>query len=345
MTSTPTFIQACRGQATPHTPIWLNRQAGRYMPEYHRIKGDLTSKEFFLHPARAAQMTLVAQKLLEVDAAILFTDLLPILELLGLELDYKTGVGPVFANPLQEAERINNLPGYEVDTSMACIAETIGLIRADLPADIALIGFAGAPFTLASYAVEGKGGGNKEMVKRLMHDAPELWDGLMAALVSLVSDFVDLQVRAGVHAVQLFDSWVGSLAVNDYRRFVAPWTKALIDAIRARAGEEVPIILFGVGNGHLLKDMAMAGPDVMALDWQVSLGETWDALGCRAVQGNLDPCVLLCDESVIEAEAGRILDEAAGRSGHIFNLGHGILPQTDQDKARFLVNKVHELSS
>lgn len=344
MTSIPAFIKACRGEATPHTPIWLNRQAGRYMPEYHRIKGDLTSKAFFLHPERAAEMTLVAQRLLGVDAAILFTDLLPILELLGLELDYKAGVGPVFANPLHEGKRIENLPGYDVDASMGCIAESISLIRADLPRDIALIGFAGAPFTLASYAVEGTGGGNKERVKCLMHDAPELWDRLMETLVKLVSDFVDLQVRAGVHAVQLFDSWVGSLAVNDYRRFVAPWTKRLIDAIRTRAGEEVPIILFAVGNGHLLEDMALAGPDVMALDWQVSLGETWDALGCQAVQGNLDPCVLLCDESVIEAEARRILAEAAGRPGHIFNLGHGILPATDQGKVRFLVDRVHELN-
>ena len=345
MTSPMPFIAACRGEATARTPIWLNRQAGRYMPAYHRIKGDLTSKEFFLHAERAAEMTLTAQRLLGVDAAILFTDLLPVLELIGLDLDYKPGIGPVFSNPLREHKAIEALPGYEMERDMACISECIGLILSELPRDVALIGFAGAPFTLASYAVEGQGGGNKETVKRMMHDAPNLWNSLMKVLVELVSSFVDLQVKAGVHAVQLFDSWVGALSLSDYRRFVAPWTKALIDRIREKAGPEAPIILFATGNGHLLTDMAAAGPDVMALDWQVPLGETWEALGCRSVQGNLDPVVLLCEEAAIESEAQRILDEAAGRPGHIFNLGHGILPQTDEDKVKFLVEKVHEMSS
>ena len=340
MTSAMPFIAACRGEATPHTPIWLNRQAGRYMPAYHRIKGQLTSKEFFLHPERAADMTLTAQRQLGVDAAILFTDLLPILELIGLDLDYKPGIGPVFSNPLRDEHAIKGLPDFDVERDMACIDECIGLILSDLPRDVALIGFVGAPFTLASYAVEGQGGGNKETVKRMMHDAPETWVLLMQTLVDLVADFAELQAKAGAHAIQLFDSWVGALSVSDYRRFVAPWTKALIDRIRERAGPEVPIILFAVGNGHLLKDMVAAGPDVMALDWQVPLGKTWDDLGCRAVQGNLDPTLLLCEETTIAAEAARILDEAGGRPGHIFNLGHGILPQTDERRVRFLVDVV-----
>lgn len=345
MTYSMPFIAACRGQATAHTPIWLNRQAGRYMPAYHRIKGNLTSKEFFLHSERAAEMTLTAQRRLGVDAAILFTDLLPVLELIGLDLDYKPGVGPVFSNPLREEKAIHALPSYEMARDMACISECIGLVLSELPRHVALIGFAGAPFTLASYAVEGQGGGNKETVKRMMHDAPSLWNSLMKTLVELVSSFVDLQVKAGVHAVQLFDSWVGTLSLSDYRRFVAPWSKMLIDRIRESAGPQVPIILFATGNGHLLKDMAAADPDVMALDWQVPLGETWDALGCRSLQGNLDPVVLLCEEKTIEAEARRILNEAAGRPGHIFNLGHGILPQTQEDKVRFLVETVHKASS
>ena len=336
------FIAACRGEATSHTPIWLNRQAGRYMPAYHRIKADLTSKAFFLHPQRAADMTLTAQRLLGVDAAILFTDLLPVLELIGLDLDYKPGVGPVFSNPLRDTKVIESLPGYEMEREMACIRECIGLILSDLPREVALIGFAGAPFTLASYAVEGQGSSHKETVKRLMHDAPDTWDSLMRALVDLVADFADLQVKAGVHAMQLFDSWAGALSVSDYRRFIAPWTKLLIDRIRENAGPDVPIILFAVGNGHLLQDMVATGPDVMALDWQVPLGETWDALGCRAVQGNLDPVVLLCDETTVRAEASRILAEAGGRPGHIFNLGHGILPQTDEGRVRFLVDVVRE---
>ena len=340
MTTAMPFIAACRGEPTQHTPIWLNRQAGRYMPAYHRIKGDLTSKAFFLHPERAADMTLTAQRLLGVDAAVLFTDLLPVLELIGLDLDYKSGVGPVFSNPLREAKVIESLPGYEMERDMACISECIGLVLAGLPREVALIGFAGAPFTLASYAVEGRGGGNKEWVKRMMHDAPAVWAKLMQTLVDLVAEFVDLQVKAGVHAIQLFDSWVGALSLSDYRCFVAPWTKALIDRIRGNAGEHVPIILFAVGNGHLLADMYAAGPDVMALDWQVPLGETWDALGCRTVQGNLDPVVLLCDEKTIATEAKRILDEAGGRTGHIFNLGHGVLPQTDEGRVRGLVEMV-----
>ncbi len=340
MTTDMPFIAACRGEATPHTPIWLNRQAGRYMPAYHRIKGNLTSKAFFLHPQRAADMTLTAQRLLGVDAAILFTDLLPVLELIGLDLDYQSGVGPVFSNPLREAKVIEALPGYEMERDMACISECIGLVLIDLPREVALIGFAGAPFTLASYAVEGHGGGNKETVKRMMHDAPATWGTLMHTLVDLVADFIDLQVKAGVHAIQLFDSWVGALSLSDYRRFVAPWTKALIDRVRENAGPQVPIILFAVGNGHLLSDMAAAGPDVMALDWQVPLGKTWDTLGCRAVQGNLDPAVLLCDEKTIAAEARRILNEAGGRPGHIFNLGHGVLPQTDENRVKGLVELV-----
>ncbi len=333
------FLKACRGEPADCTPIWLNRQAGRYMPEYHAVKGDLPSLEFFKNPDRAAQAALDAQRILGVDAAILFADLLPILEPMGLSLDYKPGVGPVFANPLRSERDIDALVCAPAEEATPYIAETVRNIRSGLPAEIALIGFAGAPFTLASYAIEGRGSQNYVYVKKLMFEAPALWRRLLDKLVGQLESYLALQVASGVEAVQLFDTWAGCLSAADFRNHVLPHTRRLVDSVR-RLG--VPVIYFGTGNAHQLADVASMQPDVIALDWRVSLGATWSSTGCRAVQGNLDPIALFADRKAIAHRTQAILDEAGGRPGHIFNLGHGILPQTPVDNVKFLVDYVHE---
>lgn len=334
------FLKACAAESTAHTPIWLNRQAGRYMPEYHALKGDTPSLEFFKHPEMAAQATLDAQRILGVDAAIMFADLLPIMEPMGLRLDYKAGEGPVFDNPVRSEADVRALEVLPAKEATPYIAETVTNILSDLPAEVALIGFSGAPFTLASYAIEGRGSRNYVHVKRMMYTAPELWRALLDKLVAQVTSYVELQIEAGVDAVQLFDTWVGSLSVTDFRAYVAPHLKKLLDNLRGR----VPIIYFGTGNGHLLDEVAAMSPDVLALDWRVPLAETWDRTGVKAVQGNLDPIVLCADRATVEAQAKIILDSVSGRPGHIFNLGHGIIPETPVDNVKALVEFVHEYS-
>lgn len=335
------FLRACRGEPTDYTPIWLNRQAGRYMPEYHAVKGSTPSLEFFKNPDLAARATLDAQRILGVDAAILFADLLPILEPMGLSLDYKAGEGPVFANPVRTERHVDALVNAPAEEATPYIAQTVRNVLSGLPRDIALIGFAGAPFTLASYAIEGKGSRNYVYVKKLMYQAPEVWDRLMTKLVEQVTSYLELQIAAGVDAVQLFDTWVGCLSVADFRRYVLPHVKALIDNLRGK----VPVIYFGTGNGHLLADVCEAQPDVLALDWRMPLGATWLATGARSVQGNLDPIVLCADRATVAAQARDVLEEAGGRPGHIFNLGHGIIPETPVDNVKFLVDFVHEQSA
>jgi uroporphyrinogen decarboxylase len=337
------FVRACRGESTAHTPIWLNRQAGRYMPEYHQVKGNTPSLDFFKNPELAARATLDAQRILGVDAAIMFADLLPIMEPMGLDLDYLAGAGPVFANPVRTAADVERLRVAPAVEATPYIADTVTNILGSLPKDIALIGFAGAPFTLASYAIEGKGSRNYVYVKKLMYQAPEVWDQLMGKLVTQVTSYLALQIDSGVDAVQLFDTWVGCLSVQDFRQYVLPYLKQLIDNLRSLE-KAVPVIYFGTGNGHLLADTCEASPDVLALDWRVPLGATWDALGLQAVQGNLDPIVLCADRATVARQARQVLDEAAGRPGHIFNLGHGIIPETPVDNVKYLVDFVHEQS-
>ncbi len=335
------FLKACRGEPTDYTPIWLNRQAGRYMPEYHRVKGNLPSLAFFKNPELAARATLDAQRILDVDAAILFADLLPILEPMGLRLDYLPGEGPVFDNPVRTPADVDNLANAPAEEATPYIAQTVHNILDELPEHIALIGFAGAPFTLASYAVEGRGSRNYVFVKKLMYEHEGLWNLLLDKLVDQLASYLKLQISAGVDAVQLFDTWVGALSVTDFRRYVLPHTRRLVEAL----GDAVPVIYFGTGNGHLLVDTLGAGADVLALDWRMPLGETWSRLGCRAVQGNLDPIVLCADRATVASQTQLVLDSAAGRPGHIFNLGHGIIPETPVDNVKFLVDYVHEHSA
>ena len=334
----PIFLDACAGASTPNTPIWLNRQAGRYMPEYHILKGDTPSLEFFKNPELAAKATLDAQRILGVDAAIMFADLLPVLEPMGLNLEYKPGVGPVFENPLRDKQAIEALAVVPAEEGCGYVVETLGRILNDLPKEVALIGFAGAPFTLACYVVEGKSSRNYAHVKRLMYDHEVLWQSLMDKLVDTVADYVQLQIASGAQAIQLFDSWVGCLSLADYERYVAPATRRLMERIQGK----LPIIYFGTGNAHLLDAMYATGPDLMALDWRVPLVATWDRLGSRAIQGNLDPIALCGEPSSMINQAQTLIDEVGGRPGHIFNLGHGIIPETPVDNVKRLVDFVRE---
>ncbi len=331
-----TFLKACRGEKTDHTPIWLNRQAGRYMQEYHDVKGSTKSLDFFKTPRLAAQVTCDAQRILGVDAAILFADLLPILEPMGLRLDYIPGVGPNIENPVRSGADIDAIKIQGAAESMPYIAEAIHLIRNELPADIPLIGFGGAPFTLASYAIEGKGSRNYVFVKQLMYGDAVAWNELLTKITTIAIDYLNYQIDSGVQAVQIFDSWVGCLSPADYLEYVLPHSKRLIENISGR----VPIIHFGTGNPALLPMMAQAGGDVMALDWRAPLVESWDKIGVKSVQGNMDPIVLCADKSSVERKAKELLDEVNGRPGHIFNLGHGIIPETPVENVKALVKFV-----
>ena len=334
------FLKACRGEPVDHTPIWLNRQAGRYMPEYHAVKGDTGSLAFFKDPVRAAQATLDAQRILGVDAAIMFADLLPIMEPMGLELDYVPGEGPVFANPVRSEADVKALRVAPAEEATPYIADTVKNILSGLPEDIALIGFAGAPFTLASYAIEGRGSRNYIAVKQMMYQAPELWHQLLTKLTDQVTSYLELQIDSGVDAIQIFDTWVGCLSIRDFDAYVRPHLQRLLDNLKGR----VPVIYFGTGNGHLLDRVADLAVDVLALDWRTPLRETWERTGVTAVQGNLDPIVLCADRASVLREAKAVLDAAGGRPGHIFNLGHGIVPETPVDNVKALVDFVHENS-
>lgn len=332
-------MQAARGERTERTPIWLNRQAGRYMPEYHALKGQTPSLDFFTNPEMAAQATLDAQRILGVDAAILFADLLPILVPMGLELDYLPGRGPVFSNPVRGAADVARLRNASAEEATPYIAQTVKNVLSGLPADCALIGFGAAPFTLASYAIEGQGSRNYVHVKKMMYEKPEIWNGLMEKLTNQLISYLCLQMDAGAEAIQLFDTWVGSLSIQDFRRYARAHTDRLIQSLKAHR-PDVPLIYFGTGNAHLLPEIAAMGPDVLALDWRTPLAATVAQLKLKAVQGNLDPIVLCADRATIKTQAEFTLAEAGSEGGHIFNLGHGIIPETPVDNVKYLVELV-----
>lgn len=336
------FMKACRREPTERTPIWLMRQAGRYMPEYRAVREKTTFLELCKNPGLCAEVMITAVSRLGVDAAIIFSDLLPILEPMGLDLEFAHGEGPVIHNPVREGEDVDRVRELDSIDSLHFVMETVKLTRAGLPDSIPVIGFAGAPFTLASYAVEGGASRSYLHTKTLMYRDEAAWAALMARLVRAVARYLNAQIAAGAQAVQLFDSWVGCLGPEDYRRFVLPYTKALIAAIVPG----VPVIHFATGNPALLPLLAEAGGNVIGIDWRIELDDAWKAIGHdRAIQGNLDPLVLLADRKEIRLRAQDILRRAAQRPGHIFNLGHGVLPQTPVDNVIALVEAVKDLSS
>ncbi len=335
------FMKAVRREPTDVTPIWMMRQAGRYMQEYREVRAKTSFLDLCKNPALCSEVMCTAVERLGVDAAIIFSDLLPILEPMGLDLEFVAGDGPVIHNPIREASDVDRVHRLESLDSLDFVMETVRQTRMDLPEDMPLIGFAGAPFTLASYMIEGGSSRNYAHAKSLMFQDAGAWDKLMGDLVHSITLYLHGQIEAGAQVVQLFDSWAGCLNVSDYRRYVLPYVQEIIAAVAPRA----PVINFATGNPALLPLLAETRAAVVGVDWRVELGAAWEMIGHdRAVQGNLDPIVLLTEPTEIRRRAAEVLSQAAGRPGHIFNLGHGILPQTDVDNAIALVDAVHELS-
>ena len=335
------FMKACRREPVDSTPIWLMRQAGRYMKEYRDLRAKVPFLELCKSPELVSEVTVTAAERLGVDAAIIFSDLLLIVEPLGLHLEYDKGEGPVISPRLYKPADVDRLREVEPEESLGYLYDAIRQTRAALNPRIPLIGFAGAPFTLASYLIEGGGSKNYRRTKSLMYGDPGAWRALMELLARSLAKYVNGQIVAGVQAVQIFDSWVGCLGPHDYREFVLPYSRMMIEGITPGT----PIIHFGTGNPMLLEAMREAGGDVIGVDSKIELDEAWRRIGYdRGIQGNLDPVVLYADPSYIRARVERILEQAAGRNGHIFNLGHGILPDTPVENVLLLVAMVRELS-
>ncbi len=336
------FMKACRREPVDVTPVWLMRQAGRYMQEYREVRAKTTFLELCKNPQLCSEIMCTAVSRLGVDAAIIFSDLLPILEPMGLDLEFAKGEGPVIHNPVREAPDVDRVLELESVDSLHFVMETVTQTRKDLPADMPLIGFAGAPFTLASYTIEGGSSRNYLHTKTLMYRDEGAWNQLMQRFARAVTIYLNAQIKAGAQCVQLFDSWAGCLGPGDYRRFVLPYVKQIIDNLTPGT----PVINFATGNPALLPLLREAGGDVIGIDWRIELADAWETVGHdRAVQGNLDPLVLLAGQDEIRRRVQGVLDQAAGRPGHIFNLGHGVLQQTPVENAIALVDAVHELSA
>jgi uroporphyrinogen decarboxylase len=336
------FMRACRREPVDATPIWLMRQAGRYMPEYRELRGRVSFLELCKNPALVSQVTVGAAQRIGADAAILFADILLVVEPMGLQLEYNRGDGPAIHPVVRESADVDRLCKLDSTHSLEYVFEAVRRTRADLDPAIPLLGFAGAPFTLASYVIEGGASRSYENTKRLMYRDPGAWHALLQHIARLLAVYLNGQVDAGAQAVQLFDSWVGCLAPCDYREFVLPHTRSVIQSV----SPGVPVIHFGTGTASLLEAMREAGGAIIGLDWRVELDEAWGRLGSDVgIMGNLDPVVLLGDQAYVRGRAKRILAQAAGRPGHIFNLGHGILPQTPVENVIALVEAVHELSA
>lgn len=336
------FMKACRREPVPYTPVWLMRQAGRYMAEYREVRAKTTFLELCKNPKLCSEVMCTAVEKLGVDAAIIFSDLLPILEPMGFDLEFTPGDGPQIHNPVRTAENLDRVGELENLDTLDFVFETVSQTRADLPEDLPLIGFAGAPFTLASYAIEGGSSRSFLHTKKLMYTDPAAWNELLARLSRSITRYLNAQIEAGAQAVQLFDSWVGCLGPHDYREYVLPHVKSIIEGIMLGT----PVIHFGTGNPALLPLQAEAGGDVIGIDWRIDLAEAWKLVGHdHAVQGNLDPLTLLADEETLRSRVQAILNAADNRPGHIFNLGHGVLKETPAENAQRLVKLVQELSA
>lgn len=331
-------MQACRLERTDYTPVWLMRQAGRFMKSFRDIRAKVEFLDLCKNSALAAEVTVMAVERLQVDAAIIFADILLPIEPMGIGLEYLKGEGPHILRPLRTEGDVRALQPVDVQESLGYVIETVKLARQALPAHIPLIGFAAAPFTLASYMIEGGSSKNFQHTKTLMYSYPQLWQQLMDYIADITVRYLNAQIDAGAQAVQVFDSWVGCVSPSDYAQFVLPATKKVFDGLPKTTAK----IHFGTGTAGILDSMKAAGGDVIGLDWRVNLYETWQRLGYNVgVQGNLDPTVLFSDRQEISKQVARIMREADGRAGHIFNLGHGVLPETDEDLVKYLVEEVH----
>jgi uroporphyrinogen decarboxylase len=325
------------------TPVWFMRQAGRYMSDYRALRERYSLLEICRQPDLAVAVTLQPVDVIDVDAAILFSDLLLPFTPLGLEFDFVKGEGPAVDNPVRSAADVDRLRAFEPREALGHVLETIRLLRRELEGRVPLIGFGGAPFTLAAYAIEGGPSTTYSRTKTFMYSEPRAWHRLCERFAGMIADYMTAQIEAGVQAVQIFDSWAGALSRADYREFALPHTRRIFAAL---ADSGVPLIHFGVGTSAILRDLAEAGGDVIGVDWRKPLDEAWAEVGDdRGVQGNLDPALLLGPRDRIFSAAGDVLSRAAGRPGHIFNLGHGVLPTTPLERVQELAQFVHRASS
>ena len=333
------FLRACRREPVPHTPVWFMRQAGRALPEYRRLREGTAMLESCTRPDMVVEITLQPVRRFGVDAAIFFSDIVVPLKAVGVDLDIVAGVGPVVARPFSSEADLDRLPPLTPE-HVPYVTEAVSSLVAEL-GPVPLIGFAGAPFTLASYLVEGGPSKNHARTKALMYGEPQLWSRLLERLAAITSAFLRVQVDAGASAVQLFDSWVGALPAADYRRAVQPHSARVLAEVA-----DVPRIHFGVGTGELLHDMGQAGADVVGVDWRVPLDEAVRRVGPgRAVQGNLDPTLVFAPTEVVRARTAQVVEQGRAAEGHVFNLGHGVLPETDPDVLARVVDHVHELTA
>ena len=335
------FMRACRCEPVDATPIWLMRQAGRYMAEYRAVRKKHTILDICKTPELAAEVTITAAEKLDVDAAIIFADLLLPLEVMGQGFRFEAGEGPVIDHPLRTQKDVDQLATHRA-SELDYVAESVRRVANHFGSKLPVIGFCGAPFTLASYMIEGRGSRNYIQTKKMMYNEPMAWQTLMRKLVDVLATYATEQVSAGADALQIFDSWVGCLSVEDYRQYVLPFATELVRRLQAT---QAPIIYFGTDTATLLPTMKETGCEVIGVDWRFPLDQAWSSLKFRgAIQGNLDPVLLFAGQSELRLRAQAVLRQAAGRPGHIFNLGHGILPETPVENVRALVQIVHESS-
>ncbi|HHO47693.1 MAG TPA: uroporphyrinogen decarboxylase [Desulfobacteraceae bacterium] len=335
-----TFLRACRGEKTEYTPVWFMRQAGRYLPEYQQVRGKVTFLELCHSPELCTEVTLQPIDIFGFDAAILFSDILIPMEAMNLELDFHEGKGFVFARPVRDRKAVDDLVVPDPEETMPFVMETIRLLRRELK--VPLIGFSGAPFTLATYLIEGGSSRVFLETKKMMFQAPEMYDALLRKITACTSLYLQAQARAGAQALQIFDSWAGVLAPCDFERFALPYVQSIIRDLRKVT--DVPIIYFANNGASLIELSRTAGADVLGLDWRINIKDGVRRVGDHAVQGNLDPVALFLPKTELEARIKKLLDDAVDARGHIFNLGHGILPQTPPEQARIAVDAVHRLS-
>jgi len=338
-----TFLKACRGEEVPYTPIWIMRQAGRYLPEYHTVRSKGSFLDLCKTPENAAEVTLQPVDILGVDAAILFSDILVPLEPMGMKLEFIESRGPVLSNPIRSQQEVDALRIPEPEEDLPYVLETIRILRRELAQKVPLIGFSGAPFTLATYMIEGGSSRNFWNTKKMMYQAPELYAALLDKITDCTIAYLKAQTSAGAQALQIFDSWAGALAPCDFKEFAIPYVQRIIAALRRET--DIPIIYFANNGASLLELSKTCGADVLGLDWRINIDDAVRRLGTDvSFQGNMDPIALLLPEKKLEKRVANILDQAKRARGHIFNLGHGILPETPPEKAKLLVELVHRLS-
>lgn len=335
-----TFLRACRKEPVDYIPAWYMRQAGRYQPEYRKIRESYSLFDITHHPDICAQVTRLPVEQLGVDAAILFADIMTPLQATGVDVAIKSGVGPVISHPIREQADVNSMQQIDPDVDVPYVIETVQQLREQL--HVPLIGFAGAPFTLASYLIEGGPSKNYHRTKSMIHAKPDVWQALMKHLGDMTIAYLRAQIRAGASAVQIFDSWVGALSAEDYRQHIAPVMQRIIAGIKAESS--VPIIYFGVGAGHLLSEWRQLDVDVIGLDWRTRISSARQTGMMQSIQGNLDPSMLLAPWQTIEHKTKQIIDEGIQEPGFIFNLGHGVFPDVESETLRRLTRFVHDYS-